>query len=662
MNDIEVVNVSIDRDKHTVLVVDDNPATRYSTGRVLRASGFRIVEASSGQEAIDQAAANDLSAIVLDVHLPDFDGFEVCRRLRAQPRTAVVPVIHLSATYVEDRHKVAGLNSGADAYITHPAEPPILIATVQALVRARMAEDQVRRSEAKFRAIYTQAESGIALIDSKGSFVEVNPAMLTLLGRAEADVVGHRLSDFVTPHWAAVAQKRLESGAGHPADGDKLRREAFSIRQPDGSELHLEWSISPHVEPGLRVVMASNVSERRALEQQRQMLLEREQSARITAERHSQTKDDFIAVLSHELRNPLNAMLMGVHVLQLREMSPDVARGLAMIERNANTQARIISDILDVSRLNSGKLTLNREVVDPAALVAATLEDMKSASDARSIAIATDLDSGSGPAWIDPIRFQQVLWNVLSNAIKFSEPGGRVVVLLTRDARVLQLVVRDYGKGIEPEFLGQVFDKFAQGVSPENRAHGGLGLGMAIVKQLTELHGGRVRAESAGAGRGTTITVEMPLQRQPGQPLDEDFAESGKPDLEADIQGMKVLVVEDDAQALDMLSMILRDRGAQVSTAADFESALHAWTVHAPAVLVSDIGLPGKDGYDLIRAIRRHERDNRTLAPVMAIAVTAFGRNEDKDIALAAGFDAHLSKPLKPYKLIAAIASLAAPH
>jgi PAS domain S-box-containing protein len=654
MSEMVSVGVSIDRQRHTILVVDDNPATRYATGRVLRASGFRTLEADSGSQALAQTAAHDVSAVVLDVNLPDFDGFEVCRRLRAQPRTALLPVVHLSAAYLEDEHKVAGLNSGADAYLTHPAEPPVLVATVQALVRARMAEEQVRRSEEKFREIYTQAESGIALIDFEGRIAEANPALLRMLGRVEEQVVGRSMSEFAADGWAGVIQKRMEHGIA----GAELRRESFSICKPDGTEVHVEWSMSAQAGPGLRIGVASNISERMGLEQRNLQVLEREQAARIAAERHSQTKDDFIAVLSHELRNPLNAMLMGVHMLKMRETSPEVARGLAMIERNANTQARIISDILDVSRLNSGKFTLNREYVDPTALVNATLEGMKSASDARNVSITTDLTSWQGLAWLDGTRIQQVLWNLLSNAIKFSEPGGRVVLLLTRDESVMQLVVRDYGKGIDPQFLPMVFDKFAQSVSPENRAHGGLGLGMSIVKHLTELHGGSVWAHSAGAGLGTTITVELPLLSGALTESD-DFGDSGKTEVEVDIQGVSVLVVEDDMQALDMLAMILRDRGAVVTTAADYATAMQVFTQNRPAVLVSDIGLPGKDGYELMREIRRQEKSGPALQPVKAIALTAFARPEDKAIALAAGFDAHLAKPLKPYKLVARIGTLA---
>ena len=653
MVDTDIVGITIERSAHTVLVVDDNPATRYSTSRVLRAAGFKTLEAASGQEALELSDRN-LSAVVLDVELPDIDGFEVCRRLRAVPATAVVPVIHLSATYVEERHKVTGLNSGADAYLTHPAEPPVLVATVQALVRARKAEDGLRRSDARFRAIYTQAESGIALIDADGRFLDANPALLRMLGREEVAVVGRHVSDFAAPEWRASVQRLLAQATAT----DTVIREHFVVQQPNGHEVHLEWIASPHEDPGVRIGIASNISDRMQLEQQRHDLLEREKTARMAAERHSQTKDDFIAILSHELRNPLNAMMMAVHMLQQVEVTPkDVARGLGMIQRNARSQARIISDILDVSRLNSGKLTLDRSVVDPAALVNSTLEGMRDAFEERGIVLTVEVGAEGGTAWIDPIRLEQVVWNVVSNAIKFSERGGEVLVRLTRTASAMQLMVRDYGKGIEPAFLEQVFNKFAQAVPPGRRAHTGLGLGLSLVQQLVELHAGSVKAESDGPGTGATITVSLPLL-EPSEEHATERAPSGRAEPDADIRGVVVLIVEDDPQALEMLSMILGDRGAHVSVARDFASALRAAADSPPDVLVSDVGLPGRDGYDLMRALRKQQVTTPKGQPLRAIALTAFGRPEDQAMALAAGFDVHIPKPLKPHDLIAAIARL----
>lgn len=654
MSDADVVSVTIDRAEHTVLVVDDNPATRYSTARTLRAAGFKTEEAASGTEALAKSEGS-ISAVVLDVHLPDIGGFEVCRQLRAKPKTAVLPVVHLSATYVEDKHKVAGLNSGADAYLTHPAEPPILIATVQALVRARLAEDQLRKSETKFRAIYTQADTGIALVDAAGTIVEANPALLRMLERSDAEVIGRKIFDFAGNEWSSAIRAIVEQDHA----GAHQWREVLALGLPDGQEVHLEWTMSPHVEPGLRIGIVTNISARVRLEKQREELLEREKAARTTAEQHSQTKDNFIAVLSHELRNPLNAMLMGLHMLLNRGGTPETVKGLRMIERNAKAQARIISDILDVSRINSGKLTLDRELIDPAAVLMSALDGMKEAVERRALLVQVNTASAHDPVWLDPTRFQQIFWNIFNNAIKFSEHGGVIEVNLFRKDSVLTLTVQDRGKGIEAHFLRTIFDKFSQGSTPGNRSHGGLGLGMAIVRHLTDLHGGSVQVESEGLGKGATVTVLLPALSAPahGENLS---VYSDRLDPDSNLSGVSILVVEDEPQNLEMLTMILRDRGATVTTAESFDEAMASIESATPAVLVSDIGLPGRDGYDLIMEVRRREVASGARRKP-AIALTAFGRPEDVDRALTSGFDAHFAKPLKAHELVSRITALVQP-
>jgi PAS domain S-box-containing protein len=658
MTESHIVSATIDRTRHTVLVVDDNPATRYSTARVLRAAGFRTVEAASGNDALHMAQGN-ISAVVLDVNLPDIDGLQVCQRLRADPHTTGLPVIHLSATYVEDRHKVQGLDSGADAYITHPAEPPVLVATIQALVRARMAEEQLRRSEMKFRAIYTQAESGIVVLDAAGTVTDVNPAMLRMLGRSATDVIGHPLASFAPAEW----QDRVRHRSSGTERVEPVWHEHMPMQHADGTLVHLEWSLSAYLEPQLRVAVANNVTERVLLEQSRQKLLEREQAARRVAERHSQTKDDFIAVLSHELRNPLNAMMMALHVLETRSVQPELAKSIAVIDRNARTQARLISDILDVARINSGKLTLNREMVRPGLLVTASLQGMQAQIDQKRLHIALQLDPDDGPMWLDPARFQQVVWNILTNAIKFSHADGSIQIVLEHAGGMLELVVTDQGIGIEPEFLGTVFDKFAQGAAPTS-SRGGLGLGLSIVLHVVELHGGTVAVHSAGSNKGTTVRIRLPMQT----PSDTAAPPAGhhaltEPATRHDLalDGLRVLVVEDEPQAREMLSLILRDHGATVAEAQDYDSAIQCWSAGPADVVVADIGMPGKDGYTLLRDLRDLASKHGTLPRpkrFIAVALTAFGRQEDLDQAAAASFDLHMPKPLRPLQLIAAVARL----
>jgi PAS domain S-box-containing protein len=650
----DAINATIDRSQHVVLVVDDNPATRYSTTRILRAAGFQTAEAGSGAEGIERAMQG-VSAVVLDVHLPDMSGFDVCRQLRATPSTATVPVIHLSAEFTRNQDRVAGLDAGADAYLVHPVEPAILIATLQALVRARTAEDRLRRSELRFRAIYDHAPSGIVLLDRDGRVVDANPAMLRLLGYTHQELDGRVLADLAPADVRTRALAKTteqDEGAGRPWEGE------FPLLNANGALVHLQWSMSPHVEPGLRIAIASDASERRKLEEQRRDVLEREQVARAAAERHSRTKDDFIAVLSHELRTPLNAIVGWVAVLMRRNPSSDVLKGLEAIERNVKAQARIISDILDVSRINSGKLHLEREQVDPAAVIVDSLGSLRTSLADKRLRVDLDVERAHGPAWLDPARFQQIFWNLMTNAIKFSEPGSSIRVTLVREGPRLLLDVQDFGRGIARDFLPRLFDRFSQSDAPGHRTHGGLGLGLSIVRHIAELHGGGVRAESAGLGKGATMHVELNVEgtaedeaapSEPGSTFGSDDLAGERP-----LDGLEVLVVEDDADASEMLQVILTDRGAHVRTATNFETALQALRTGWPDLLVSDIGLPVRDGYELIREVRSMQPP-AGAAPLGAVALTAFARLEDRERALEAGFDEHVPKPLNAHALVSAI-------
>ena len=651
------IGATIDRASHTILVVDDNPSTRYATQRILRAAGFQTKEAASGGEGLALAGAG-VSAVVLDVHLPDIDGFEVCTQIRARVDTALLPVVHLSATFVENADKVAGLNAGADGYLVHPVEPAVLTATLQALIRARMAEESLRRSDLHFRAIYNHAAAGIALIDAAGEFADVNPAMMRLLGRSREELVGHRVSAFTAGEWRAIVDEHMVGPGG---DAPPWKGE-IQLLKSDGSTIDLDWNMSPLVETGLRVGMAVDASERIQLERRRQEVLEREQAARVVAERHSRTKDDFIAVLSHELRTPLNAITGWVHILTQRGLPPDMVKGLDAIERNARTQARIIADILDVSRINSGKLRIDRELSNPVELITSAIASLQRSIDEKKLTIETSFDGASADAWLDPTRFQQIFWNLLTNAIKFSSKGAAIQVGLERAGDDLTLVVRDFGQGISPEFLDQLFDRFTQSDSPGNRSHGGLGLGLSIVKHLVELHGGRASGESEGRGRGTTMKVVLPVARGTGSAADSVRAEQlslsdDQDGTDSVLAGLDVLVVEDDPDALELIGVVLGDRGVHVRGAAHFDEAIEAVERAWPDVLVSDIGLPGRDGYDLVRELRKRAADGGR--ELRAIALTAFSRPEDRERALEAGFDAFLGKPLRPHMLLEEIVNLA---
>ncbi|WP_428000891.1 hybrid sensor histidine kinase/response regulator [Acidovorax sp.] len=640
---------TLDRSLHTVLVVDDNPVTRYATARVIRAAGFQTHEVATGGAAIE-AAKQNISAVVLDVNLPDMDGFDVCRVLRADLRTALTPIIHLSATYVKSEHKVAGLNAGADAYMVHPAEPPLMVATLQALIRARTAEEELRRSESRFRAIYGQAPVAMMLIDSAGCFADVNPAAEALIQRTRGELIGMAVAELVPEAWKDFVKARLESSEDIAWKGE------FPMVRGDGQQMLLDWSMSSHVEPGVRIGIASDLSERIDFERRREELLEREQAARVLAERHSRTKDDFVAVLSHELRTPLTLITGWVHMLKRPNCSADMLkRGIDSIERGAKAQGRIISDILDVSRIASGKLRLHREWAHPMELTRVSLDALRDLAQAKGIVLSVQADDTDEPAWLDVTRFQQIVWNLVTNAIKFSETGGAVDLRLLRDGDVLTLVVKDHGVGISDGFLPFLFERFTQSGTPGNRAHGGLGLGLSIVKHLVELHQGSISAFSEGTGKGTSMTARlMVAYEEPSAASEGEQAFPHTKEVRL-LQGKDILVVDDNADTSEMLSIVLSDEGAIVRVADSYETAIAQFGKAWPDLFVSDIGLPGRDGHDLIAKVR--EMEAAAGHPrLRAIALTAFARPQDRDRALAAGFDQHMGKPLQPHLLLQALA------
>jgi PAS domain S-box-containing protein len=642
----------IDRSQHEVLVVDDNPASRYATVRLLRAAGFRVREAASGGEALAMADEG-VSAAVLDVHLPDIDGFELSQRLRSRPQTARVPVLHLSAAFVTDEDKVRGLDAGADAYLTHPVEPAVIVASVQALVRTRVAEDAMRRSEAKFRTIYAQAPAGIGLLNEQGRFIDANPALLLLLARHADEVVGHRLTDFLPAPW------NERSAPGLPVAEVLSRHPDVPLIDAAGKPVAVQWTVSAHIEPGVSMVVVTDISQRVHLENQRRSLLDAEREARGTAERINRMKDDFIAVLSHELRAPLNAIMGWTHILKLRGGNEETMRGLAAIERNGNMQARMIADILDMSRLNLGKLPLELGLFDAHEVIHAAVEAMRPSIREQEQRLVLDLGPVSRHIRADSSRVQQIVWNLLSNAVKFSPRGGEIRVTLREEGAGVRLTVVDQGQGIDPQFLPFLFERFTQGDAAGSRYRSGLGLGLSIVKQLTEAHGGRVTASSAGLGQGATMGVWLPFEpRETPATLDQanlmtstlDTDETGR-----SLEGLRLLVVDDDPESCAMLQLILGERGASVSAAQDYESALKIFEELGPDVLISDIGMPGRTGYELVREVRQRQRGDR---PTPTIALTSFTRTQDLVQARDAGFDAHCAKPLQPLQLVQTIRRL----
>jgi PAS domain S-box-containing protein len=398
--------------------------------------------------------------------------------------------------------------------------------------------------------------------------------------------------------------------------------------------------------------------------QEREQLLTSERAARAAAERMSEVKDEFLATLSHELRTPLNAILGWAHILRSRTHEPhEYAKALETIERNARVQTQLIEDLLDMSRIAAGKVRLNVEPLQPASIVKAAVETLQPTAEAKGLIVQTFLDPEAGPISGDPGRLQQVVWNLLSNAIKFTPRQGKVQVVLERAESHIQITVADNGVGIRPEFLPHLFERFRQGDASTTRKFGGLGLGLSIVKSLVELHGGTVTVESAGEGRGTTVSVRLPLMmtsrtdsRNRRLPEGADVTVAHRV-IVPELADLTVLVVDDQPDARELIKRVLEEGAATVVVAATAQEAVLLVEQHRPHILISDIGLPGVDGFELLRRIRALGPERGGSVP--AIALTAFARSEDRTRALRAGFLVHIAKPVDPSELVATVASVA---
>ena len=404
-------------------------------------------------------------------------------------------------------------------------------------------------------------------------------------------------------------------------------------------ELQLAQTIAHHVAFGLR---------RRAREQELVQAARRREELQAEAERANRAKDEFIAMVSHELRTPMTAMLGWTRMLQSGQLdAKSSTHALEVIERNLRQQTQILTDLLDVSRIVSGKLTLDLQPVELAPIMEMAVEIVRPAVDTKRLELTTSLDAGAGTIVGDATRLQQVVWNLISNAVKFTPSGGRIDVRLERVDDLARIAVIDTGRGIAPGFLPQLFERFRQAETGFTRHHGGLGLGLAIVRHLVELHGGRVSASSAGEGRGATFVVELPLTAShaaPTQELERPEHRSVRPKL----SDIRVLIVDDHQDTVDFLAAALTEYGADVDVATSVHAALEILAQRWPHVVVSDLSMPGEDGFSLMQRIRAQDAGVRRLT---AIALTAHARTQDREKALAAGFQMYLAKPIEPARL-----------
>jgi PAS domain S-box-containing protein len=528
------------------------------------------------------------------------------------------------------------------------------------------AESKLLESEARKAAILEAALDCIITIDHGDRVIEFNPAAERTFGYPRNNALGRKMGELIIPPQLREAHYRgmahfLATGEG-PLLGKRIEVEALRL---DGTTFPVELAITTirTGEQPLFTAYLRDISQRKEGDADRERLLESERAARSDAERANRLKDEFLSTLSHELRTPLNAILGYAQLLQMsNDNSEQIQEGLAVIERNGKVQARIIEDLLDMSRIISGKVRLDVQPVRLAAVIEAALETVRPSADAKEIRLQILLDSQAGPVLGDFARLQQVLWNLLSNAVKFTPKGGRVQVSLERVNSHLEINVRDSGIGIKPEFLPYVFDRFRQADGTTARTHGGLGLGLAIAKHLTELHGGTIRVRSPGETQGATFTIALPLQVVHDDGGNEVRIHPEAPSHERiecaslSLLGLRILAVDDEPDARELVKRVLEECDATVRTAGSVDEAIAVFKSWRPDVLVSDLGMPGRDGYELMRSIRA--LSDAEGGKVQAAALTAYARSEDRTRAMLAGYQTHVAKPVDPTELIAVVATL----
>ena len=522
--------------------------------------------------------------------------------------------------------------------------------------------ETLRTSEMRYRRLFESARDGILILNADTlRITDVNPFMFELLNYTRDEFMEKELWEIGVFKDKAASQEAFRELqlTGY------LRYENLPLQTKEGKLREVEFVSNVYDEGSHRVIQCNirDITDRKRAEEERKLLLESAQAARAEADVANSIKDEFLATLSHELRTPLTSILGWSHLLDNGKLDEEAAkRAVETIVRNAEAQKLLIDELLDISRIIIGKLRLDVGPVQLAPMLESIVDGMRPAADARNIQLRTALDQSLDPIFGDPDRLQQVFWNLLSNAIKFTSQGGKVLVRLERADSNLEITISDTGQGIARELLPYVFDRFRQSDSSSSRTHGGLGLGLAIVRQLVELHGGTVSAESPGEGEGSTFKVRLPVRSVRQEPDDRANSVVKIPDEVStkpvpSLDGMNVLVVDDDWDSRELVTVVLKASGAEVVSVTSAIEALRELALRRFDVLLSDVGMAEMDGYALISQIRQLPAERGGKIP--AAALTAYAGIENQRRALSAGYQMHIPKPIGPSELITAVARLA---
>jgi PAS domain S-box-containing protein len=664
-----------------VLVIDDNPDDRLLAIRQLEREFDDLdVEQINNPAHLEQAInAGKFDLVITDYQLQWTNGIAVIRRIKEQYPDC--PVIMFTNSGDEEV-AVEAMKAGLDDYIIKSPKHYIRLARAARSVMERVWQRlALKEYETRYRRLFEGVPVGLYRTTATWEIKDANSAMAQMLGYLDPQsLLGVKLVDlYVNPQarelWEAEIQQQ-----------GVVRNFEVQICCSNGSIIWVLNSARAVTDSKLQILYyegaIEDITERKRIEAEREQLLKSEQAARESAEAANRIKDEFLATLSHELRTPLNAILGWARMLHSRQLDQNTTiRGLEVIERNAVAQTNLINDLLDISKIISGKSRLEIREVDLGLIINTAIDSMQPAAAAKNIQLNCTIDDVARIYKGDVDKLQQVMWNLLSNAIKFTPSGGNVEVelslstksknqVLEAESKIakeqssiaslishagVEIRVSDTGLGISAEFLPYIFERFRQVDSSITRSHGGLGLGLAIVRHLVELHGGTVFAESAGLGKGATFIVKLPLLAET-MILGEEKAEL--PNFESmpveSLKGLRLLVVDDDIDSRDLVSTILEQEGAEVILAASVREALAVLDKSHPDVLISDIGMPVEDGYALIRQIR----NEGVLPGIPAIALTAYTHDLDRQKVVAAGFQWHLSKPVDPNELIVLVATI----
>jgi PAS domain S-box-containing protein len=532
------------------------------------------------------------------------------------------------------------------------------VVILQGVLDRKRTEDRIYAHRQLLEVTLSSIADAVISCDNDGSITFLNSIAESLTGWSAGEAAGQPLTKVfqivneesrlpvTNPALRAIREGAIVGLANHTV---LLRR--------DGREIPIDDSGAPIKTAAGRilgaVVIFRDISERRRTEKERAQLLAAERAAREQAEAASRTKDEFLAILSHELKTPLTAVFGWIQLLKTRDMDRATKeKALEVIDRNLRIQNQLINDLLDVSQIITGKLTVHPERIDALDVIKATIETVRPSAEAKDIALTLEGQTDFTVLFVDPARLQQIVWNLLSNAVKFTPKGGVIIVRMRRFDDELVIDVIDSGEGISADFLPLVFDRFTQADASKTRYHGGLGLGLALARQLVELHGGRIQARSAGRGKGSTFTVSFPLPSA-GKKIHAPEPVALGALHGSSLQGIRILLAEDEIDTRELIAHVLRGHGAFVAQAGSAAEALREFAMSEPDVVISDIGMPDADGYELMAMIQA-----KTVKPPPAIALTAYTSPADQERALKSGFRVHLRKPVEPSRLVSVVAAL----